>query len=128
MVDCIFCQLLNGDSPAEWLHRGDSASALLALSTGRLAVGHTLVISNEHAVGVQDASPAAMSATALLVQKVAQALDAAIGATGVNVLNASGPHSDQSVHHLHFHVVPRWADDDLKTWPQGWSSHQPTNG
>ncbi|WP_216844115.1 HIT family protein [Phytoactinopolyspora alkaliphila] len=32
-------------------------------------------------------------------------------------LNASGPHSGQSVAHLHFHVVPRWPDDDADLWP-----------
>lgn len=127
-ADCIFCQLLNGEGPAEWLYRGDRASALLPRPQGRLATGHALVISNEHAVGVQDVSPAAMSDTALLVQQVARGMAAAIGATGVNVLNASGPHSDQSVDHLHFHVVPRWAGDSLQTWPQGRSSHEPGDG
>ena len=33
---------------------------------------------------------------------------AALGAEGVNILNASGPGSEQSVPHLHFHVIPRW--------------------
>lgn len=122
-TDRVFCRLLRGDGPAEWLWRGDHASALLPLPAGRLAPGHTLAISNEHAVGVQDVSPAGLQATARLVQRVAQNMAAAIGATGVNVLNASGAHSDQSVDHLHFHVVPRWADDQLETWPRGRSSH-----
>lgn len=61
---------------------------------------------NEHAVGVQDVTPSGTVETALLAQRVAQHITEAIGATGVNVLNASGPHSDQSVDHLHFHVVP----------------------
>jgi histidine triad (HIT) family protein len=41
----------------------------------------------------------------------------ALGATGVNVLNASGTGSEQSVPHLHFHVVPRWSGDGFTTWP-----------
>lgn len=97
----------------------------LPLPAGRLAPGHTLVTSNEHAVGVQDVSPAGLQETARLVQRVAQNMAAVIGATGLglNVLNASGTHSDHSVDHLHFHVVPRWADDQLETWPRGRSSH-----
>jgi histidine triad (HIT) family protein len=40
-----------------------------------------------------------------------------LGGAGVNILNASSPGSDQSVPHLHFHVVPRWPGDGLDTWP-----------
>lgn len=121
---CVFCRLLAGDGSAQWLSRGDAASALLPLPAGALAPGHTIVISNEHAVGVQDVSADGMRAVALLVQRIAQQMNDVIGARGVNVLNASGPDSDQSVPHLHFHVVPRWPGDELDTWPRGRSAHQ----
>jgi histidine triad (HIT) family protein len=52
-----------------------------------------------------------------LVGRVSRAMRAALGATGVNVLNASGAGSEQSVPHLHFHVVPRWEGDGFTTWP-----------
>lgn len=126
--DCVFCSLLTGTASADWVWRGPSASALLPLRHGRLAPGHTLVISNEHAVGVQDVSSDCLQEVAVLCQRVAQQMAAAIGALGVNLLNASGPNSDQSVDHLHFHVVPRWADDGLDTWLQGRSSHELASG
>ncbi len=69
------------------------------------------------------------AALAFLAQRVAQAQTRALGATGVNVLNASGPHSGQSVAHLHFHVVPRWPEDAPDDWL--WSearSTRPTGG
>ncbi|MGW3174688.1 HIT family protein [Streptomyces sp. NPDC001153] len=47
-----------------------------------------------------------------------------LNATGVNVLDASGPGAEQSVRHLHFHVVPRWPDDGIPTWPTGLSHHR----
>lgn len=122
---CVFCSLLSGDGSAEWLYQGPKASALLPLRSGWVAPGHTLVISNEHAVGVQDVSAETLQSVMLLVQRVAQQMAMAIGAAGVNVLNASGPNSDQSVDHLHFHVVPRWADDGLDTWIHGTSRHEP---
>jgi len=86
------------------------------------------VISNVHAVGVQDIPPHDLQEVALLVQRIAQEMVGAIGALGVNVLNASGSNSDQSIGHLHFHVVPRWADDGLDTWIHGKSSHELGDG
>jgi histidine triad (HIT) family protein len=47
-----------------------------------------------------------------------------LGATGVVILNASGPDSGQSVGHLHFHVVPCWPDDQATFWPTDRSKHR----
>lgn len=116
---CVFCLLLRGDQPADWVVREPIASALLPRPDGRLAPGHTLVIPNDHALGVQDVAPDSLIAVTRLVKRVAQVMTSSLGAAGVNVLNASGPHSGQSVPHLHFHVVPRWAEDDLDLWLRG---------
>lgn len=59
----------------------------------------------------------------LLAQELARAMRASLGADGVNILNASGRGSQQSVPHLHFHVVPRWDDDGLDAWPSTASQH-----
>ena len=42
-----------------------------------------------------------------------------LGATGVNILNASGKDAQQSVFHLHFHIVPRNKRDGLGLWLRG---------
>ena len=119
---CVFCGLMSSGA-ARWVAQHDKAVAFLPLPDSALAPGHTLVVSREHFVGVLDASPAALGATTELVQEVAQAMIRALGATGVVVLNASGPSSGQSVDHLHFHVVPCWPDDGAEFWPGDRSAH-----
>ena len=42
------------------------------------------------------------------MQRVAVAMTRTLDASGVVLLNASGPHSGQSVPHLHVHVHPAW--------------------
>lgn len=65
---------------------------------------------------MHDADERDVVAVAALVRRVSRAMVRALGATGVVVLNASGPNSGQTVPHLHVHVVPRW-DDDEATLP-----------
>lgn len=119
---CVFCQLM-ASGEARWVTQADDAVAFLPLPEAMLAPGHTLVVPRAHYIGVLDASPVALSAATALVQQVAHAMTRALGATGVVVLNASGPYSGQSLAHLHFHVVPCWPDDQADFWPTDRSAH-----
>nr|WP_294003725.1 HIT domain-containing protein [Streptomyces sp.] len=76
-----------------------------------------------HHADVFDTPTEVLTETVDLVQRLARAMRVGLKATGVNVLNASGPGSEQSVRHLHFHAVPRWPDDGISTWPTGQSRH-----
>ena len=122
-VTCVFCEIVAGTAQATIVFEEDATMAFLPLPDGRLAEGHVLVIPKRHIADVFEANLDDLSLVSATVQKVSEALRQSIGASGVNLLNASGPNSDQSVFHLHFHVVPRWQDDGLWTWPEGRSTH-----
>nr|WSX51089.1 HIT domain-containing protein [Streptomyces sp. NBC_00974]WSX54910.1 HIT domain-containing protein [Streptomyces sp. NBC_00974] len=92
-----------------------------------LAPGHTLVIPTFHWADIFVTPPEVLAHTMALVQQVAATMRTALKAGGVNILSASGPGSEQSVPHLHFHVVPRWPDDAFSTWPTEQSRHQITD-
>ncbi len=112
---CEFCELLVSGE-ARWVARESDAVAFAPLPPDEFAPGHTLVVPRRHAVGVHDADEDDVLAVCALVRRVSRAMVSALGASGVVVLNASGPNSGQTVAHLHFHVVPRW-DDDEETLP-----------
>ncbi|MFB7342882.1 HIT family protein [Streptomyces hydrogenans] len=117
-MDCVFCQLIR-EGTARWVVRGAEVCAFAPLNP--LAPGHTLVVPSRHYAGVFDTPPEVLAASMSLVQDLATAMRTALDASGVNILSASGPGSEQSVPHLHFHVVPRWVDDGISTWPTGQS-------
>ncbi len=115
---CVFCAIVAGTEPATVIAANDGVVAFLPRPQGWLAPGHVLVIPREHVVDIFDASVEDLAQVAQMSKRVAEALVSELGAGGVNVLNASGPDSEQSVLHLHFHVVPRWKNDGPTTWPE----------
>ncbi|MEV6260763.1 HIT family protein [Streptomyces sp. NPDC051784] len=120
-MECIFCRLVR-DGDARWVARGREACAFAPPDP--LAPGHTLVIPTSHRADIFDTPPDVLAHTMALVQGVADAMRTELGAGGVNILSAHGPAAEQSVPHLHFHVVPRWSDDAFSTWPTGQSRHR----
>jgi histidine triad (HIT) family protein len=44
---------------------------------------------------------------------------------GMNLITSAGEAGEQSVYHLHLHVVPRWKDDGID---QIWPPKSPENG
>jgi len=117
---CVFCRLIHDDT-ATWIARGASTCAFAPLAP--IAPGHTLVVPTAHVTDIFDAAPHVLAQSMALVRRVADAMRSALGAEGVNILNASGPSSEQSVPHLHFHVIPRWDGDNFSTWPASRSEH-----
>ncbi|MFJ6432129.1 HIT family protein [Streptomyces sp. NPDC091416] len=119
-TNCTFCHLIRDDA-ARWVARGPVVSAFAPLTP--LAPGHTLLIPTAHWADIFETPPEVLAHTMALVQQVATTMRTVLKAEGVNVLSASGPGSEQSVPHLHFHVVPRWPDDAFSTWPTERSRH-----
>ncbi len=124
MTACVFCEIIKGTADATVVYEDESVLGFFPLPEGRLADGHVLVVPKRHVSDMFDATELEAHALISAVRRVSEALRAELGASGVNVLNASGPNSDRSILHLHFHVVPRWKGDGLDTWPEGRSQHR----
>ena len=114
MNDCIFCKIIRGEIPSYKIYEDEYVYAFLDISCD--SVGHTLVIPKKHCVNVLDCSSDDLQAVTAAVQKISRHYVANCGYTGVNVLNASGKSAQQSVFHLHFHIIPRKEGDGLNTW------------
>jgi histidine triad (HIT) family protein len=109
---CVFCEIVAGREAASIV--GENAAALAFLTIGPLTDGHALVIPKRHAVELPDTTADELAAVFELTAEVARRQRGALGSTGENVLVASGEDAEQSVFHLHLHVVPRRAGDSLE--------------
>ena len=76
--------------------------------------GHALAVVKEHWATLHEIPAEQLGAVAAAAQRVAGAVEKALAPAGINLIQANGPGAGQSVFHLHFHILPRAADDDLK--------------
>ncbi len=119
---CVFCDLIRDDS-ATWVALEADAVAFKPLPEDTLAPGHTLVIPRSHREGLFGPTELELTAVMSLVRRVAASMRSELGSTGTFLLQASGPDSGGTVPHLHFHVLPCWADDQASFWPEARSAH-----
>ncbi|HVW71741.1 MAG TPA: HIT family protein [Candidatus Paceibacterota bacterium] len=111
MENCIFCKIVDGSVPAAVVY--EDADTLAFLSIGPNTPGHTLVIPKAHMRNIFDMNEGSMTAVMRTVQKISRALQAALGAEGVNVIFNNEPAGNQVIFHAHAHVIPRKAGDGL---------------
>ena len=115
MDNCIFCKIVKGEVPSYKIYEDDKVYAFLDIACD--TVGHTLVIPKKHCTNVMDCDKQSLDAVIEAVQKISNHYVKNCGFDGVNVLNASGKAAEQSVFHLHFHIIPRKNGDGLHMWP-----------
>ncbi|MBN1175021.1 HIT family protein [Candidatus Woesearchaeota archaeon] len=117
MTDCIFCKIVEGELPSFKVYEDNLVKAFL--DQGSASPGHLLVVPRQHHENIFDIPEETLKQLATISKKMSLLVKERLGATGVNVLNASGKSAQQSVMHFHFHIVPRFDDDGLDLWFHG---------
>lgn len=115
MPDCIFCSIVAGRAPSLTIYEDALTVAFVPRSPE--VVGHTLVVPRAHHVDAYALPPDLLSAVFATCQTLAQHWRGQVGASGINLLHASGVDAEQTVPHFHVHVFPRFPDDGVRMWP-----------
>ena len=79
------------------------------------AVGHegaVLVVTRQHTPTIYDINDALAGPLMRRLRDIAAAVHQAFAATGTTIRQNNGP-PGQDVAHLHFHIAPRYANDDF---------------
>ena len=115
-TDNIFAKILRGEIPSYKIFETEYAYAFLdAFPVSR---GHCLLIPK--ALGfrtIMDMDPETASSLLRELPRLAKAVQAATGCSGVNILQNNDASAGQIVFHAHFHVIPRYPDDSLFVAP-----------
>ena len=112
---CVFCDIIEGKIPSYKIYEDDNTYAFLDIAGD--AYGHTLVIPKKHCVNILDADAETLNNVMLAVNKISNHYVNNCGFTGVNLVNCSGADAEQSVFHLHIHIIPRKSEDNMKVYP-----------
>lgn len=110
MSKCIFCEIMAGNAPANFVYRDELCGAFMDIRP--VNPGHVLVVPQEHAVLLPELDEASVGH----MLWVAQLVDAALRTSGirceaVNLFLADGRAAGQDVLHVHLHVIPRFRED-----------------
>lgn len=124
--DCIFCKIIAGDIPSAKVYEDEHVYAFLDIS--QTTKGHTLVIPKTHTKNIYDTPETIAKALFGRVPKIAKAIQKTYQADGMNILNNNEPVANQTVFHLHFHLIPRYegdADNFNFTWKNNTEHYTP---
>ena len=114
MTDCLFCKIVAGDIPATVVR--DDGRTLAFADISPQAPTHVLVITKDHyptAADVAAADPALLGEIVTAAHEVATAQH--VADSGYRLVFNSGPDANQTVPHVHCHVL----GGRTMQWPPG---------
>ncbi len=111
--DNIFAKILRGEIPSVTVWEDDHVRVFMDVFPQ--SEGHCLVISKDStARNILEIEAEALARVTAAVQRTARAVEKALKPEGLSIMQFNGEAGGQTVFHLHFHVVPRWADRPMK--------------
>jgi histidine triad (HIT) family protein len=113
--NCIFCKILKSEAPGKLEYITDNWATLEPKE--KVSKGHILVIPTFHCTDILDLNNSkALEELGSILQTISKKQIEEYDADGINILNANKESAQQSVFHLHFHIIPRYKNDNLDLW------------
>ena len=115
MENCLFCKIIKGEIPSFKIYEDEYTYAFLDISKD--VDGHTLVVSKKHVKNILDADEETLHHIINTIKKISNHYVNNCGYSGVNILNNNNESAEQSIMHLHFHIIPKKDTDSFKVFP-----------
>lgn len=111
--DNIFAKILRGEIPSVKVWEDDNVLAFMDVFPQ--SEGHVLIIAKQsQARNLLEVEPEVLQHLTAALQRTARAVEKALKPEGLAIMQFNGDAGGQTVFHLHFHIIPRWRDRDLK--------------
>jgi histidine triad (HIT) family protein len=123
MEECIFCKIIAGEIPSAKVYEDEDVLAFLDIGPCTDKGGHTLVLPKKHFELVSEMPEDLLCKVMAVTKKLSTIL--LKRADGVNILQNNKKAAGQLVPHVHFHVMPRYKEDDVQV---SWTPHKYAEG
>lgn len=121
MSETIFGKILTGEIPSFKVYEDDYVYAFLDIS--QVTKGHTLLIPKKASANIFETDEETTKHIGAALPKVANAIKRAFNPDGLNIIQNNGEFADQSVFHIHFHLIPRY-ENDIDGFGYKWETHE----
>ncbi|MBI6743396.1 HIT family protein [Pseudomonas syringae] len=108
----IFSLIIKEDAPAYTFYDDDCVMAFLDVFPQ--SYGHVLVIPKQvQARNILEVDTDTLSKIIVVVQRLSKVLSEELKPDGIQIVQFNGGAAGQTVYHLHFHIIPRWAGEGV---------------
>ena len=108
--NCIFCSIIEGKQPAYIIEENEHF--LIILDIFPLRPGHTLIVAKRHVKFIEDLTYQEREVLIDLINKMSKKLKRSkLNAKATQIILNNGKEANQTIPHLHFHVIPRYGFD-----------------
>ncbi|HNU81179.1 MAG TPA: HIT family protein [bacterium] len=111
---CLFCKIIAGEIPSFKVYEDGQVLAFLDIAP--VHKGHLLVVPKRHYANLEEIPDEELQSLITVVKKCGLMLKTKLAYAGYNVFENNDPVAGQEIPHLHFHVIPRIAGDNLPLW------------
>ena len=116
MDNCLFCKIIKGEIPCYKIYEDEYTLAFLDIAKD--IDGHTLVLPKKHCSSILDCDEETLSHVMHTVKLVSNHYVEKCGFTGINIINNNGESAEQTIPHLHIHIIPRNDNDSVHVFPE----------
>ena len=106
MVNCIFCDMIEGKMPCYMIYHDDDCIAIL--DKYPIDNGHSLIITKKPYEKLTDMGIDEVAKLFSKIPKIANAIMSATNADALSIAQNNGKAAKQIIPHVHIHIIPRY--------------------
>ena len=113
----VFSKIISGEIPSAPVWEDEHVFAFM--DAGQVNPGHVIVALKRPAETLLETTDEEAAELFRAARRIALAVDAAFEPDGLTIIQANRPAGWQTVPHVHLHVLPRHAEDEVTLgWPR----------